>query len=383
MAKLTRFCACAALALALPASAWCLSAAADPDSSQQGFLDARPNLVVRTERGNVQVRGSADGTNIRWTAQVHEHNGSRHRPEDGQIVVHNNGDTVEIRSNGAADIDVTVPVKFTHIAMISGGGDVKLTDVAASSGVNLVTEGGQIDAERISGTVDARTGGGNILFRDSGQQGAAARLNTGGGNIKVDAALGSVIAATGGGGIEVTAARGSVKASDGGGNVIVHQASGGVQLETEGGNVEMGDIGGDVLAKTGGGNIRLASSHGPVRAETGAGAIDCRQMGGGMRAETGAGVILAEFARSVHFSDSKLETESGDVTVWLPDGLAAAIKATAENSWGHYIRSDFSAVRLTPKHGEDNLQAEGLMNGGGPLLRIQTGNGNVELLRLK
>ena len=382
MRKLTQFCAGVALALALPAAAWCASPAlADPDSTQQGFLDARPNLVVRTDRGNLQVRGSAEATNIRWSAQVHERNGSRHRPSEGQIVVKSNGDTVEIRSDGAADIDVTVPMRMMHVALVSGGGDVKVTDIAGAA--NLATEGGQVDAERVQGQVDARTGGGNMLLRDSGHPGTATKLNTGGGNIKVDAAMGDVIAATGGGSIEVTAARGSVKASDGGGNVIVHQAGGSVQLQTEGGNVEMGDIGGDVVAKTGGGNIRLASARGPVKAETGAGGIDCRQMGGGLRAETGAGVILAEFTRGVHFSDSKLMTESGDVTVWLPDNLAAAIKATAENPWGHSIRTDFSAVHLMPKHGEGSLQAEGLMNGGGPQLRIQTENGSVELLRLK
>jgi hypothetical protein len=372
----------ALVALAMLLSSVCAFAyCADPDTTQQGVLDARANLVVRTDRGNLQVHGSAGATQIHWSAQVHERGGQRHRPAEGQIIVRSNGDTVEIRSDGAADIDVTVPTKMTHVAVISGGGDVKLMDVA--TGANLVTEGGQIDVERVPGVVDARTGGGNITLRDSGQQGSPARLNTGGGNIKVDAAMGDVVASTGGGGIDVTAARGSVKASDGGGNVTVHQANGGVQLETAGGNVEMGDIGGDVLAKSGGGNIRLASARGMVKAETGAGGIDCRQMSGGLRADTAAGAIVAEFTRGVHFSDSKLMTGSGDVTVWLPNNVAAAIKATAENPWGHTIRTDFSAIRLLSTHGDGSLQAEGLMNGGGPLLRIQTGNGNVELLRLK
>jgi DUF4097 and DUF4098 domain-containing protein YvlB len=192
-----------------------------------------------------------------------------------------------------------------------------------------------------------------------------------------------MLATTSGGNVIVTAVRGDAKIETGGGNVTVRQASGTLQLETGSGNIDIGDIGGAATLETGSGTIRLASAKGMVKASTGAGGIECHQLGSGLRADTGSGTITAEYAHAPHFAESHLETGSGDITVYLPDGLAAAVKLTADNPWGHTIRVDFPAIRLTSSHEDGQLRAEGLMNGGGPLLRVETANGSVALLRTK
>lgn len=343
--------------------------------SQQGSVDAKPNLLVRTEQGGIEVHGKAGISQIQWSAKA--------RPKGRvAVVVKTTPTTIEVRNDGSADLTLFVPDKMVQVTLHTGCGPLTITDMTANA--VLQSEGGALDVEHVAGLTRAVTGGGNITVRDSGGSGQTARLETGGGNITIDAANGDIFATSGGGNMNVTAARGNVRIADGGGNVVVHQAGGGVQLETGGGNVEMGDIGGDVFARTGGGAIRLASAHGMVRVETNAGLIDARQLGSGIRAETGAGAILAEYARNLHFLESKLETGSGDVTVWLPNNLAAAIQVTAGNPFGHTIRADFDAVRVAGGVRNDGeLRAQGLMNGGGPLLRVETGNGNVALLRLK
>jgi len=345
----------------------------------QGSIPVRPRLLVRAEHGSIDVHGKAGLTEVQWT--VREANG-RHRPlNETGITATAKGDLIEIRSSSNADISVQVPVKFDKIRLQTDYGDLTLTDVTATA--ELVSDGGSLNVDHVAGQVTGTTGGGNIALHTSGAANVLSKLQTGAGGVTIDAADGNVIAETGGGNVVVTAVRGNVKIDDGGGNVVVRQASGTLQLETGSGNVEIGDIGGAATLETGSGSIRLASAKGMVKASTGAGAIDCRQLGSGLVAETGAGTITAEYSRGLHFQESKLQTGTGDITVFLPDGIAAAVKLTADNPWGHTIRVDFPAIRLTSTHEDGELRAEGLMNGGGPLLRVETDNGSIALLRAK
>jgi DUF4097 and DUF4098 domain-containing protein YvlB len=355
----------------------CAVLCAQDSGAYQGTVPAHPKLVVRTEHGNVVVHGKAGLTEVQWSA--HRLSRGSRRSSGGSVRATVSGETLTILViDMDADVTVQVPSNLAQVTLRSGSGDVALTDIAANA--DLETEAGSVQLDHVAGRVTGRTGGGNITLHSSGSANTLSRLETGGGNVLVDAAGGNVLASSGGGNINVTA-QGSVRVDDGGGNVTVRQAGGAVQLETGGGNVEMGDIGGDVFAETGGGSIHLASARGMVRAETAAGGIDCRQLGSGLRAETGSGAIVAEYARNLHFAESKIETGNGDVTVWMPDTLAAAVKVMAQNPFGHTIRADFDAVRVTRSKDEGELHAEGLMNGGGPLLRVETANGNVLLLR--
>jgi DUF4097 and DUF4098 domain-containing protein YvlB len=334
----------------------------------------RPRIVVRLERGSVEVHGKAGVTAVQWSVKGH-----KGWYKGRGVLASTEGGTLTIVSEMNADVVLLVPQKFDEITVRTSAGDVMLSDLAANA--DVATDGGGLTFDHVAGLVRGSTGGGNIALHSSGMANTLTRLQTGGGNVLIDAADGDVYASSGGGNVNVTAARGSVKVVNGGGNVSVHQASGGVQLETGGGNVEMGDIGGDVSAVTAGGSIRLASAGGMVRAQTAAGVIDCRHLSSGLKAETGSGAIFAEYARGQHFLESRIETRNGDVTVWMPDTLAASIQVLAENPLGHSIRTDFDAVHVAHSREHHELRAEGLMNGGGPLLSIATANGSVLLLK--
>jgi DUF4097 and DUF4098 domain-containing protein YvlB len=368
--------------LGVAAAAAMLAICASPLHAQtevyQGTIQSRPRLLVRAEHGNIDVHGKSGLTEVQWT--VHATNGKRRPLNEAGISATTKGDIVEIRSSNA-DITVMVPMNFDKIRLQTDYGDLTLTDVTATA--ELISDGGSLTIDHVSGQVTGTTGGGAIALRSSGAAKMLSKLETGGGNVTIDAANGNMIATTSGGNVIVTAVRGDAKLESGGGNVTVRQASGTLQLETGSGNIEIGDIGGAATLETGSGSIRLASARGMVKASTGAGAIECRQLGSGLQAETGSGSITVEYAHTPHFAESRLQTGSGDVTVFLPDGLAAAVKLTADNPWGHTIRVDFPAIRLTSTHEDGELRAEGLMNGGGPLLRVETGNGSVALLRTK
>jgi DUF4097 and DUF4098 domain-containing protein YvlB len=348
-----------------------------------GTAPAAPRLLVRVERGNIEVHGKEGASQVEWYAHIQHGHQRGQRKQSGfpAVSVTTVGNVLEIQGDQDVDLVVTMPARAAMVALRTDSGDLTLTDIATDA--ELLTDGGNVRVDHVTGQLHCHTDGGNVTLHTSGQANALSRLETGGGNMLLDAADGNMLATTGGGNVVVTAVHGNLKVESGGGNVTVHQAAGSVQLQTGSGNVEMGDIGGAVMAETGGGSIRLGSAKGMVRAETRAGAIDCRQLGSGLKAETGSGPIVAEYARDLHFLESRLETGSGNVTVWLPSQLRAAVQVAAENPFGHSITTEFHGIQVTNAHEDGELRAQGLMNGGGPLLRVETQNGNVELLRVK
>ncbi|MGH9649351.1 MAG: hypothetical protein ACRD3I_02655, partial [Terriglobales bacterium] len=106
----------------------------------------------------------------------------------------------------------------------------------------------------------------------------------------------------------------------------------------------------------------------------------------GVQVETGAGGIVAEFVNGASLTDSVLETRSGDVTVYLPDNVGVTIRGAIDSGSKNSVRSDFAEMRVVSDSGEwgpHEVLVEGKLNGGGPLLKIRTTTGNIELLRAK
>jgi hypothetical protein len=108
---------------------------------------------------------------------------------------------------------------------------------------------------------------------------------------------------------------------------------------------------------------------------------------GGIRAETGSGPIVATFARGgTAFTDSRLETSVGDITVYVPGDLAVTIRANVEAARGQGIRSEgFPDGIIKITHSEEigprEAYAEGSLNGGGPLLHVHTSTGSILIKR--
>jgi len=86
------------------------------------------------------------------------------------------------------------------------------------------------------------------------------------------------------------------------------------------------------------------------------------------------------------FKDSKLETPSGDIIVYIPEGFGINIQAFAEFARGPGIITDFSGLQIThgnKKWGHQETFAQGSLNGGGPVLRVHTTAGHIEFRKKK
>jgi hypothetical protein len=83
-------------------------------------------------------------------------------------------------------------------------------------------------------------------------------------------------------------------------------------------------------------------------------------------------------------ADSILSTNAGDITVFIPSNLALTIQAVNESGGSGRINSDFPQVRTQPGALPGGpLVAEGALNGGGPLLRVNVVGGTIYLRRAK
>ena len=144
-------------------------------------------------------------------------------------------------------------------------------------------------------------------------------------------ANGKVVAETGGGGVTIQSGAQGATIETGGGSIEVRQCNGKVKVSTGGGSVDLSDVGGPAEIETGGGSIKLTSAKGHVHAETGGGGIELYGVPSAS-AETSAGGIIVKLgeyrSRAQRF---RLETGSGDVTVYLASDVA--IKCVPASTW--------------------------------------------------
>jgi DUF4097 and DUF4098 domain-containing protein YvlB len=356
-----------------------------------GTLPSVRNLKVATEFGAVTVRGGSP-QGITYTVRKRLNSGSesqaRHQFELFTVRASQKADftVLEGECSGAekisVDITLNVPRELALVKIETRGGSVGVTDIAGR--VEAVTAGGSIHVNDIGSAVRAETSGGSI---EVGNVGGDLKLETAGGSITIRSVGGRIHAETAGGSIEVGSATQSAYLATAGGSIQVKRCGGELRASTLGGSVEIGDVGGGATLETSGGNIRLASAKGVVRATTSGGGIRLSGLTHGATARTAAGPVYAEFtAGKGSFSESYLETSIGDVIVYLPPDLPVTVRATIDAAMGHRMISDFSEVKVTQEGGEwgaREIFGQGAINGGGPLLKIRTTAGNIELRRGK
>ncbi len=97
-----------------------------------------------------------------------------------------------------------------------------------------------------------------------------------------------------------------------------------------------------------------------------------------------AELVSGGSSRPQFMADSILSTNAGDITVLIPSNLALTVQATNESGGSGRIISDFPQFR--PQAGGlpgAPLVAEGALNGGGPLLRVNVMGGTIYLHRSK
>jgi DUF4097 and DUF4098 domain-containing protein YvlB len=348
-----------------------------------------PTRILKVSvRGHIVLRGgSGEQITYRLTEQV------RARSEEEAHRLFGSGIITISSVNGVAtlvvasfvhptvitQLEVSVPRRIAGVILDVKAGDVEAYDLDGN--LHIDTTAGLIHCDRIGGGVEANTGGGEIRF---GKIHGPVRCTSLAGSISVDSAGAEANCQTAGGEIQIRDAGGPLMLSTEGGNIQVDKAASTVEAHTGEGVIEVFQAGGAVFADTRGGSIQIGSARG-VRCQSGAGTIRVKTSSGPLRVQTAMGSILAELLAGAHIEDASLVAGSGDITVLIPSNLALSVLARNDASANpRGIVSDFSEVRvkrLGPS--PPSLVYEGSINGGGPLLTINTGGGIIYVKKLK
>jgi hypothetical protein len=280
--------------------------------------------------------------------------------------------------NAITELEVNVPRNMLSAWLETTlGGDVEAYDFYGN--VRAQTTG-RILLDRIRGDVDGRTRGGEIRL---GRIAGAVHCVSGGGSVYMEFAGRETDCATAGGNIVVGEAGGPLVLSTDGGNIHVTKAASTVKAFARQGLIEVAEAGGVVTAETSGGLIRVDSARG-VKAESAAGMVRVKSTIGPMNVAAAAGSILAELVPGGRIEDSSLMTGGGDITVFIPSNLGVSVMARTNSGRSPRIISDFPEVRANPAgFFQPPVVIQGSINGGGPMLRLNTAGGVIYLKKAK
>jgi DUF4097 and DUF4098 domain-containing protein YvlB len=289
---------------------------------------------------------------------------------------------------------ISVPRKF-NVRVKSSGGSVSISNVEGQFSGG--TGGGEINIRNASGRADLETGGGNIEVSDSHLDGA---VSTGGGMVKIEGVTGNLSGTSGSGPTTYIRSGSATSVGMDGGADAISIVTGSSRRTVSASAIRMTSAGGDIrlpeapdgaYVSTGGGHIRIGPSSGKVFAETGGGPIDIGPVSGSVEAVTGAGDVRIELKGSDNHSVN-VSSGTGEVTLDLPADLNATLdlETAYTNNFGRKTRitGDFP-VRTTEtttwddEHGTPRryVRARQTIGKGGPLIRIRTVNGDINLQR--
>ena len=179
---------------------------------------------------------------------------------------------------------------------------------------------------------------------------------------------------TGDGDIAVGSFDGAVNLTTGDGDVAIERASGSaLRVQTGDGDVAVsGAVGGDVRIQTGDGDVAADYLEArDIRVQTGDGDVYLESVSGELRAMTGDGDVRVSFGE---FAGAEIRTGDGDVTVIA----SADIQADVVLRGTEFVIGDAFAL---PVADFEDRRLEGRLNGGGAELRVQVGDGTIQLRR--
>jgi DUF4097 and DUF4098 domain-containing protein YvlB len=168
---------------------------------------------------------------------------------------------------------------------------------------------------------------------------------------------------------------GNVDLQSGSGDIKLSQLTGEIRLQTGSGDVRALGISGPVRGGTGSGNLEVEETgSGDVDVHTGSGNLSIRGMQGSLHGETGSGDITAEGTQTGTW---EMHTGSGNVHVRLPAN--AAFDANISTSSGTLDVGAPITMTVQGRVQETRKSITGKVRGGGPLLTIRTGSGDIHI----
>src|SRR6266550_4227063 len=157
--------------------------------------------------------------------------------------------------------------------------------------------------------------------------------------------------------------------------VRARSGSGNQEIEGLRSKLDLESGSGDMRLRDGSGDIRVeAKGSGDVRVHTGSGNIELHQVNGAMRAEAGSGDVRVD---GVQKGDWDVKTGSGNVQLKLPDQAAFDIGASTGS--GRVVVDHPVTMTLQGDVRHEQRAVRGKVHGGGPLVTVHTGSGDVHI----
>ncbi|MBZ5538714.1 MAG: DUF4097 domain-containing protein [Acidobacteriia bacterium] len=195
--------------------------------------------------------------------------------------------------------------------------------------------------------------------------------STGSGSQTIEGIRGPVSASSGSGSLKILNIGDEVRAEAGSGSIGLDSIKGSVHARAGSGSIHASSIAGGFTGSTGSGSVTVSlSAKGDVNVETGSGSVEINGIQGLLGARTGSGRIRVEGAPSGNW---KLHTGSGGIDVKLPPD--AAFDLYAHTGSGRVTTSHPITVQGTLRRSE----LQGKVRGGGYLLDVHTGSGNIQI----
>jgi Toastrack DUF4097 len=197
----------------------------------------------------------------------------------------------------------------------------------------------------------------NLMFEIEVPNRADLDIETSGGAINVARVEGRVDLATSGGRVDLEGIKGEIDAHTSGGGMEAIGIDGRARLRTSGGRVEVQGITGDLFAGSSGGSIEV------------------RDAGGVVEASTSGGPISVSLARG-NGSGGSLSTSGGGVTVYIDPQVSVDVDASTSGG------SVTLEIPVTVRGRLSRSSVSGMLNGGGPTLRMRSSGGSIRLRSL-
>jgi len=183
------------------------------------------------------------------------------------------------------------------------------------------------------------------------------RSRSGSGDQTVDGTQGNADIQTGSGDVRLSNLKGEIRLQTGSGDIRAHEVTGSVKGGTGSGDIEIEELG-----------------PGDIDLHTGSGSITARGVHGGFRGETGSGEVTAEGTQSGPWD---VRTGSGNVRLRLPAN--SAYEADISTSSGSIDVGAPIEMTVQGRVGDSHKSIHGKVRGGGQLLRVRTGSGDIRI----
>jgi hypothetical protein len=180
---------------------------------------------------------------------------------------------------------------------------------------------------------------------------------------------------TGSGDQTIEGIHGNADLQSGSGDMKLSRLTGEIRMQTGSGDVRAREIAGAVRGGAGSGDIEVEETGpGDIDLHTGSGNITVRGIQGAFRAEAGSGDITAEGTQAGAW---EIRTGSGNVHVRLPAN--AAFDANLSTSSGTLDVDAPVTMTVQGRVQETRKEIVGKVRGGGPLLTLHTGSGDIHI----